>query len=135
MITLISIGVAEAVAQVVETVVEFLQTPEAVPVVSPIALLAAAPPPLPTFVPQGLPIPQSIPTPTAGSPLGGGSIGGTASGSGAGATGGGILPGSALAVRIFFECLTVYQIHSIFHSNYSVFILYIIHFHSSRSNQ
>ena len=119
MITRISIGVAEAVAEIVETVVEFLQTPEAVPVVSPIAILAAAPPPLPTFVPQGLPIPQSLPTPTAGSPLGGGSIGGggaggTAGGSGAGATGGGILPGSALAVRICFECLNVYQSHSIF---------------------
>ena len=125
MITLIFIDVAEAVAEIVETVVEFLQTPEAVPVVSPIAVLAAAPPPLPTFVPQGLPIPQSIPTPTAGSPLGGGGVGGTAGGSGAGATGGGILPGSALAVRIFFECLNVYQSHS----NYNIFIFYIIRFH------
>ena len=73
---------------------------------------------MPTFVPQGLPVPQGIPT----SPLGGGGLssggagatggsgtvggggvggaGGSAGGSGAGATGGGILPGSALAVRI-----------------------------------
>ena len=127
MITLIPIDVARAVAEIVETVVEFLQTPAAVPVVSPIVVFAAAPPPLPTFVPQGLPIPQSIPPPTAGSPLGGGSIGG----GGAGAAGGGILPGSALAVRICFECLNVYQSHS----NYSVLTFHIIRFHSFRSNQ
>ena len=111
MVTLISIGVAEAVAEIVETVVEFLQTPEAVPVVSPIAILAAAPPPLPTFVPQGLPIPQSLPTPTAGSL---GSIGGG---------GGGILPGSALAVRIWFECLNLYESHFPFKLQY-IHILY-----------
>ena len=131
MITLIPIDVARAVAEIVETVVEFLQTPAAVPVVSPIVVFAAAPPPLPTFVPQGLPIPQSIPPPTAGSPLGGGSIGGTASGSGAGATGGGILPGSALAVSMCFECLNVESGYS----NYSILIFHIIRFHSFRSNQ
>ena len=49
MITLIPIDVARAVAEIVETVVEFLQTPAAVPVVSPIVVFAAAPPPLPTL--------------------------------------------------------------------------------------
>ena len=78
---------------------EFLQSPETVAVAAPLALVAAAPPPLPTFVPQG------TPPPTAGGTIGGGSTGvggagGTAGGSGTAASGGGILPGVALAVRI-----------------------------------
>ena len=107
----------------VEEILEILESPEAAAVAAPLAIFAAAPPPLPTFVPQGLPVPQGIPT----SPLGGGGLssggagatggsgtvggggaggggaggsGGSTGGSGAGATGGGILPGSALAVRI-----------------------------------
>ena len=80
--------------QVVESIAEFLQRPETVVVAAPLAIFAAAPPPLPTFVPQGLPTPQGITT----NPLGGGSIGS----GGAGASGGGILPASALAVRIGF---------------------------------
>ena len=84
----------------IEEIAEFLQSPEAAAVAAPLAFIAATPPPLPTFVPQG------TPPPTAGGTVGGGGggTGGTAGGSGtggggAGATGGGILPGVALAVR------------------------------------
>ena len=77
-------------------IAEFLESPEAAAVAAPLALIAATPPPLPTFVPQG------TPPPTAGGPAGGGGggPGGTGGGGGgAGAAGGGILPGVALAVR------------------------------------
>ena len=63
-----------------------------------LAIVAAAPAPLPTFVPQGAPVP------TAGIGTGGatsrrdGTVGG-----GVGATGGGMLPGFALTVRMSFK--------------------------------
>ena len=66
-------------------------------------MLAAAPPPLPTFVPQGMP------PPTASGTVGGTSTGGgggpveTAGMDGFRATGGGILPGFALAVRLIYN--------------------------------
>ena len=60
--------VMEVIMQIIEEeeVLEFLQSPEAIAVAAPLALIAAAPPPLPTFVPQG------TPPPTAGGPAGGG---------------------------------------------------------------
>ena len=71
---------------VVEMLLGYLRRPEAVAAVASLALLVAAPPPLPTFVPQGTPLPTA-----ASAGTGGGN---------ARATGGGILPGFALAVRI-----------------------------------
>ena len=86
----------DVVEMEIEEIAEFLESPEAAAVAAPLALIAATPPPLPTFVPQG------TPPPTAGGPAGGGGggPGGTGGGGGgAGAAGGGILPGVALAVR------------------------------------
>ena len=61
---------------------EFLQSPSTSAIVAPLALIAAAPSQLPTFVPLG------APPPTAGGAVGA-------------ASGGGILPGVALlAVRM-----------------------------------
>ena len=64
-----------------EEVLEFLQSPEAAAVAVPLAFIAAAPPPLPTFVPQG------TPPPTAGGTVGGGG-GGTGGASGSGGASG-----------------------------------------------
>ena len=98
--------VMEVIMQIIEEegVLEFLQSPEAIAVAAPLALIAATPPPLPTFVPQG------TPPPTAGGSIGGGgggtggsAGGGGTGGSGAGATGGGILPGVALAVSVTYS--------------------------------
>ena len=81
----------------IEEIFEFLQSPEVAAVAAPLAFIAATPPPLPTFVPQG------TPPPTAGGPVGGGGGGtGGTGGGGGGAAGGGILPGVALAVRTNF---------------------------------
>ena len=78
---------------------EFLQSPETVAIAAPLALIATAPPPLPTFVPQGTPPPTAGGT-IGGGGTGGGGAGGATGGGNVGATGGGILPGFALAVRI-----------------------------------
>ena len=95
----------EAIAQTIQEIVqfvqeedvsEFLESPEAVAVAAPLALIAAAPPPLPTFVPQGTPPPTAGSAPGAGG-TGGGGTGGATGGTAASA-GGGILPGVALAV-------------------------------------
>ena len=74
-----------------EMLFEILQSPEGAAVAGTLALVAAAPPPLPTFVPQG------TPPPTPGGGVGGGGTGG--GGGGSVASGGGVLPGFALAVR------------------------------------
>ena len=73
-----------------------MQSPEGAAVAGTLALVAAAPPPLPTFVPQG------TPTPTPGGGVGGGGTGG-----GSVASGGGVLPGFALAVRNIFLMFVV----------------------------
>ena len=77
-----------------EMLFEILQSPEGAAVAGTLALVAAAPPPLPTFVPQG------TPPPTPGGGIGGGGTGG--GGGGSVNSGGGVLPGFALAVRDTF---------------------------------
>ena len=89
----------EDIEAVEEMLLEILQSPEGAAVAGTLALVAAAPPPLPTFVPQGTP----PPTP-------GGGVGGGGTGGGSVASGGGVLPGFALAVRnIFLMSVVVLQ--------------------------
>ena len=87
---------------------ELLGSPETAAVAAPLAIIASAPPPLPPFVPQSVPVPQIMQlssVPISQSNTGGGDTGGMVGGSNAGVSGGGILPGSALTVRIDFKCV------------------------------
>ena len=94
---------------------EILQSPEGAAVAGTLALVAAATPPLPTFVPQGTP----PPTPAGG--VGGGGTGG--GGGGSVATGGGVLPGFALAVRNRFLMFVVVLQNPHFLLNESITII------------